>query len=227
MKDKNTSKLNTESQKLKAFRVKNGLTQQELADNLNISQQVIAMVENGKRKAPDSLKLNFLRLYKIDFDELGDGNKTVDLPSQNIVNVVKIPFYYVYAAAGSGEPSPDYPESDSMYFDKRWLENVVGVKPEHISIIQAKGDSMNGGLNPIKDGDLLFVDTSKLEPINNQVFVVRLNNQDLVVKRISKDWQGSVVLCSDNPNYSNIIPSENETFIIVGQVVWNGSKENV
>lgn len=59
----------TDAQKLKDFRKNKNLTQQQLADVLGLSQQTIAMVESGKRKAPDSLKLTILRKYKIDLDE--------------------------------------------------------------------------------------------------------------------------------------------------------------
>ena len=59
----------TDAQKLKDFRKDKNLTQQQLANILGLTQQTIAMVESGKRKAPDSLKLAILRKYKIDFDE--------------------------------------------------------------------------------------------------------------------------------------------------------------
>ena len=60
----------TDAQKLKDFRKDKNLTQQQLADILGLTQQTIAMVESGKRKAPDSLKLAILRKYKVDFDEM-------------------------------------------------------------------------------------------------------------------------------------------------------------
>lgn len=224
-----------DSEVLKEFRKAHQYTQQELAKILDFPQQAIAMVETGKRNAPDSLKLKIIRYFKVDFDELKNTSsyqieitdKVIEACRGESSNSVKIPFYHVFAAAGSGETSPDYPESDVMYFDKRWLENVIGVKPENVSIIQAKGDSMNGGSSPIKDGDLLMVDTSDIEPVNNQKFVVRLSNQDLVVKRISKDWQGNIILCSDNPQFDNIIPTDTDTFSVIGRVVWNGSKDSV
>lgn len=226
---------NTDGEILKEFRLKHQYTQQELADTLGLAQQTITMIEKNQRKAPDSLKLAFLRKFKIDFDELSNKakNELVDAIMLNLdratysENMVKIPFYHVYAAAGSGETSPDYPEKDVIYFDKRWVTNVVGANPNNVAFIQAKGDSMDGGNYPIKDGDLLMVDVSDIEPVNNQVYVVRLSNQDLVVKRISKDWQGNIILTSDNPQYKNIVPASDDILTIIGRVVWNGSKETV
>ena len=225
-----------DSEKLKNFRNKQGLSQQALADKLGLKQTQISMVESGTREASDSLKLAFFKKLNIDFDFLEQSNKNTSL-LESIDKIyeasgipqymIKIPFYHVYAAAGSGEASPDYPDKDVIYFDKRWIKNVIGVKPYNVVFIQARGESMDGGKHPIKDGDLLMVDVSDKEPANNQVFVVRLSNQDLVVKRISQDWQGNITLCSDNPQYENIIPTEDDTFTVVGRVVWNGSKETV
>ena len=76
-----------------------------------------------------------------------------------------------------------------------------------------------------KDGDLLMVDESYKEPIHNQVFVVNIGNNDLVVKRINRTWDGRIMLDSNNPAYPSITPEEGAT--IIGRVVWNGSKENV
>ena len=227
---------NTDGQVLKDFRIKHQYTQQELADILGIQQQTITMIEKDQRKAPDSLKLAFLRKFKIDFDDLTNKENEelidalifdIDRATGFSPNMVRVPFYHVLAAAGSGITSPDYPENEVIYFDRRWLKNVVRVNPDNVAFIQAKGSSMDGGNHPIKDGDLLMVDVSDKEPANNQVFVVRLSNQDLVVKRISQDWQGNITLCSDNPQYENIVPTEDDTFTVVGRVVWNGSKETL
>lgn len=59
----------TDAQKLKNFRDSKNLSQRQLAGILGIAYQTISMVENGHKKAPDSLKLAILRKYKIDFDE--------------------------------------------------------------------------------------------------------------------------------------------------------------
>lgn len=224
----------TDGEILKDFRTHHQYTQQELADILGIAQQTITMVEKDQRKAPDSLKLAFLRKFKFDFDELIQTSKEgltnviiAGLDRVSTSNMVRVPFYHVFASAGTGISSPDYPETDVIYFDRRWLQNVVGVNPDNLTIIQAKGDSMDGGIHPIQDGDLLMVDVDDIEPVNNQVYVVRLTNQDLVVKRISKDWQGNITLTSDNPQYANITPTAEDMLTIIGKVVWNGSKETV
>lgn len=216
----------TDSEKIKAFRQQKNLTQTALAAKLGVKQQQIAMIENGSRAASSGFKLAFLKAYGIDWDTQIASGKTFTyehLKEEN--NVVPIPFYSAKAAAGYGEALPDYPEKDVIYFDTRWLKNILGVNPNNIAIIQAKGDSMDGGNYPIKDGDLLMVDESYKDPINGQVFVVNLGNNELVVKRINKHWDGRVILESNNSAYPFIIPTAEAT--IIGKVVWNGSKETV
>ena len=114
-----------------------------------------------------------------------------------------------------------------MYFDKRWLENIIGLKQKNAVLIQAKGDSMDSGLgraDDIKDGDLLLLDDSVTEFINNQIYVVSLFNTEIYVKKIVKEWTGEVSLVSNNPNYPPMKISEESEAKIIGKVMWNGSK---
>lgn len=215
-----------DSDKLKNFRDKQGISQQALADKLGIKQTQVSMIEKGTREASSGFKLAFLKAYGIDWDTQIASAETIayeNIKEEN--NVVAVPFYSAKAAAGSGEALPDYPEKDVMYFDRRWLKNVLRVNPANLSIIQAKGNSMDGGLYPIKDGDLLMVDESVKEPINKQVFVVQVDDIDLVVKRTDVEWDGTIKLCSNNLDYGEVIPTNTAT--IIGRVVWNGSKEYV
>lgn len=207
--------------KLIDFRKSLGLNQTDFTNSLAISQGAIANMEGGKRDVSKPLLLKIKEVYNVDLLSFREEKKTTIESS----NVIPIPFYSTKAAAGYGEALPDYPETDVIYMDARWLKNILGVNPNNVAFIQAKGDSMDGGNYPIKDGDLLMVDESYKEPIHNQVFVVNLGNNDLVVKRINRTWDGRIMLDSNNPAYPSITPEEGAT--IIGRVVWNGSKENV
>ena len=218
-----------DSEKLKQIRLSLDLTQLQLAEKCGVKQQVVAMVENGTRNTPDSFKLGFLKAFGVDYDTqmvdvdsmrellLGKDNKQ----AKSQTNIIPIPFYSAKAAAGEGIDAPDYPEKDVMYFDKRWLQNVLGVNSENLSLITASGDSM---LPLISDGDLLLVDSSIKEIINNKVFVVE-DEGKFRVKRLKKEFNGDVFLISDNKQY----PQEKltHTLNIIGKVVWNGTKEIV
>lgn len=218
-----------------------GLTQDGFADIVGSSQQVITMIENNRRGIPSSIREGFLKHYKIELQEAmkkenynkikqineAGSNSFVGFGKDDL-QIVKIPFYReAKAAAGLGEVIPENSEQDFLFFDKRWVENILGADVRMTIAITAKGNSMDGGVHPIKNGDLLFVDTSVKNIVNNKVFVIQQENE-LRVKRVVKDFSGVTHLISDNPDKSKY-PDEviNKDSLIVGRVVWNGSKENI
>lgn len=220
-----------DGEKLKRIRETLKLSQAKLAEQLGVQQTVVAMVEKGSRKAASSLKLNLLKVFNIDFDNYNEKQQILNI-NQPYSNAVPIPFYNVGASAGAGTWLMDEPEPETLYFDLRWLKNVLKVNPSHLNCIFASGDSMDSGFtnaNSIKDGDLLLVDTSNTSG-NNGIFVIRINNTELRVKRLVKKLDGSLMIISDNPKYPEEIYKPNESNYVVevlGKVVWNGSKENV
>lgn len=229
--------MESDSEKLKSYRKKYGYSQVEFAQALGVTQATIAMLESGTRAISDKFKFKFLQAFKTDFDTmLVDFSRMTPEDLLNSPSVQKnnvstpIPFYSAKASAGKGWRLSDYSDFDVLYFDTRWLKNVLGINPEHASLIHAKGDSMDSGQNKpddIKSGDLLMVDDSAQEIINNKIFVIELNKDQLVVKRVVKEFNGTVLLLSNNPNYPARAITEADEARIIGRVVWNGSKENI
>lgn len=220
--------MSTDAEKLKIFRKKLNLSQAILAKKLGLQQAAIAMAEKGKRAVPKSLKLALLKVYEYDIDTDNYNEKTGSLRSK----CVPIPFYKIGAAAGIGKSIYDIPEEDVLYFDERWLKNILGVNPHNLHLIFADGDSMDSGFDTkedIRDKDLLLIDTSVIDG-NNRIFVILVNNQELRVKRLFKKLDGTLIISSNNPKYPEEIyrPDEKEiTIEVLGKVVWNGSKENI
>ena len=209
-----------------------GMSQKVLADYLNVAQTTISEIEKDTKQRIDP---NMLKVLAEDFDIdisyllIGKTNKQVSYNN----NAIAIPFYNVPVAAGKGEAIQDNPDVSSIYFDKRWLENVLCVNPKGLFLVYAKGDSMDTGNNQTKDihdGDLLLVDSNNKEG-NNKVFVILENKQDLRVKRLFKRLDGSLVISSDNSKYPQEVYSPNEAndteIEVIGRVVWNGSKETI
>lgn len=225
---------NTETTQQERFRYMReeilNISQQKLADALGIKQQTVADIESGRKQKIDTEILYILmKEYLINTEWLlfgvGNVNKICDAEEieKQLENIVSIPFYSAKAAAGSGVDMPEYTEKDVLHFDSRWIKNILGINPNNAVIIQAEGDSM---LPDIREGDLLMLDTSYVEPQNGKTFVIQIDNQ-LVVKVVMQDWDGSIKLISNNPKYPPRILNEHENASIVGKVVWNGSKENI
>ena len=119
----------------------------------------------------------------------------------------------VRAAAGSGamvfEEAADLQVAVPRSVLPRW------VSTRGLICIRAAGDSMEPNLH---DGDLILLDRSQIEPVDNHIFVIHTDD-GLVVKRVRKTddgWQ----MTSDNPKYKSR-PME-EWDRNVGRVAWSG-----
>lgn len=211
-----------DSDKLKQLRNNRKLTQDKLAEELEVSKSLIVAIENGERNI--SLKL-FKKIQEKFNVNLYSTSSATSINDNN--NIVALPIYNISASAGVGTWLGDEPEQDVMYFDKRFLKQILKRDSfESIHIIYAKGDSMDSGWNQpddIKDGDLLMVDTSQTTG-NNQIFVIIVNNSELRVKRLFKKGE-TLYISSNNPKYKEepYTPDNSDYEIkVIGKVVWSG-----
>lgn len=218
-----------DKKKLKDFRESLNLSQQEFVDKIGMSLSAASMVECGKRTISKNVKERIKKVFNYDID------KQVYITEKEYAtvtsNIIPIPFYHIKAAANpKGEVLLDYPEEEALFFDKRWLKNVLGINPYNCSIIQAKGDSMDSGMNKpddIKDGDLLIVDNSCTNIVNNKTYIIELViSNEILVKKVCQDLHENVTLISNNKKYPPRVLTEADNPLILGRVVWNGSKEN-
>lgn len=213
--------------KLRDLRIALGYKNQtSFAEKLGISQSAIANIESGNRDISKPVLLKIKEVFNIDLMSWEETD------TKQLDNIVPIPFYNIGAAAGNGTLLDVTPEQDVMYFDRRFLKQIL--KTENYSslhVIYAKGDSMDSGWNQpddIKDGDLLMIDTSQTKG-NNQIFVIIVNNMELRVKRLFKKGE-ALYISSNNSKYKEEVYYPDNTDFevkVIGKVVWNGSKENV
>ena len=93
--------------------------------------------------------------------------------------------------------------------DSLQVENIHGNLDEkkHF-IVCATGDSMNGGGNPICDGDYLLFEKNEGGSISNQRFAIEyqedFGNTSYLFKRIEKNNQNKYRLVSQNKDYEDI-----------------------
>ena len=216
----------SDKEKLKNLRTKKGLSQNQFASALGVSKSLIIAIENGERTISLKLLKKIEEIFNIDL--YGNTSEKEDKITDNII---PIPIHDISAAAGAGTWLGDEPPSDVMYFDKRFLKQILKRDTyDTIHIIHAEGDSMDSGWNQpddIKDGDLLMVDTSQTTG-NNQIFVILVDNQKLRVKKLTKQGD-TLYVTSNNPAYKEEVyrPDNSESEIrVIGKVVWNGNKES-
>ena len=124
---------------------------------------------------------------------------------QNLIYPMFLTFYKEAVECGFPSPARDFTEGTID------LNEDLIPRPNSTFILRARGDSMIGsGIYP---GDLLIVDRS-LSPRNGSIIIAVLDGE-LSVKGLELN-NDQVTLSSSNPNYSDVIVSEEMDFTIWG-----------
>lgn len=135
-----------------------------------------------------------------------------------------VPLYNIQAAAGHGSyVDSEYP-LDVVAFRTDWIKNELRLDPKQLSLIFVTGDSMEPTLH---SGDIVLIDHSSIENINDGLWVIRMGSGPLV-KRIQKKLDNKLVIKSDNKEgYDPIeidLTKEYEDLEFIGRVVWHGGR---
>ena len=137
---------------------------------------------------------------------------------QNLIYPMFLTFYKEAVECGFPSPARDFTEGTID------LNEELIPRPNSTFIVRARGDSMIGsGIYP---GDLLIVDRS-LSPRNGSIIIAVLDGE-LSVKGLKLN-DDQATLSSSNPNYSDVIVSEEMDFTIWGvctNVVHNLTSSN-
>lgn len=182
------------NQKLKELRSAKGLTQEQLANDINVTKGAVAMWETGKR-TPDTDMLKTLSQYfRVTVDEL-IGNEHEPTESSNIAEILpsdkiyKIPVFET-VSAGFGA----YASNEIMGYIPLVIDNPYDA--EETIGIRVKGDSM---YPKIENGDIIIV--RKQESVDSgSIAVLLLDGEEGLVKKVEygPDW---IELHSLNPEY--------------------------
>ena len=150
--------------------------------------------------------------------------ETFDSPEDlSTVDYVFVPQLSAKFSAGSGIVNHDaeIESKPPKAFLAEWIREVT-TSPKHLMIFEVDGDSMSPRIN---HGDSLLVDTSRRDPEDGKVYILRYGN-DARVKRVHATPTGGIRLASDNtaPEYTDdvISPTDMEHLQILGRVVWVG-----
>lgn len=196
------------AKRLKELRVSRGLTQEDLARELNLVKSSISMYENGKRKPSFEVLEAIADYFNVNMDTLY-SSAPVFVPSLKRVPMLG------YAAAG--QPLENLDGQDTYYVetDSRYAVDFC---------ITVRGDSMiNAGIN---DGDIVFVKAQPEVP-NGKIACVEIDNERVCIKRFYKTDTG-VMLVSENPKYAPLQFSESNCtdFKVLGLAVLKQSEIN-
>lgn len=133
-----------------------------------------------------------------------------------------IPRKDVLAAAGDAVLVPAEEVIDYILFRTDYLRRELGLDPKNLTVIQAKGDSMEP---TIQNGDLLLVDVSQAHEGDNAIYVLNIDGR-LLVKRLHFRLDGTIRVTSENPKYEAEVvkAGDDKVFRLVGRVVWVGGR---
>lgn len=154
-----------------------------------------------------------------------NGHRLQDRPravTSGADDFVFVPQYDVRASAGHGSLVHSEQIVDHLAFKKAWVKNSLGCNAKDLALITVKGDSMEPTLS---NDDLILVNLQRNQITNNAVYVLQYDGA-LLVKRIQRLMNGSVVIKGDNPEYRAEELSANQAALlrVFGMVVWYGRK---
>ncbi|WP_333873106.1 S24 family peptidase [Methylobacter sp.] len=193
----------------------------QLCAEFKEAQSLITTITNEIGVAlPKKTFESFMELLWLSAGEKSDLVKSaVAELSTYIDQLALVPFYDVEASAGHGSLVDQEQQISQMAFRKDWLKQK-GLQSNKCALIKAKGDSMEP---TIYDGDLLLVDVSIDSIKDDSIYIIQADHH-LSVKRIQQDFDGSLIVISDNPRYEKRIISsvQAKEVKIAGRVRWYG-----
>ena len=181
------------SKTLKELRTKENITQQELANKLNVTKGAVAMWETDKR-VPDAQMLKKIAIYfNVTTDYLLEKENNPYNEYNNIFPIKrkKLPLIGEIAC---GQPIFATEDRESYV--------MAGTDINADFCLRAKGDSMIGAR--ILDGDIVFI--KETPTVNNGEIAAIIIGDEATLKRVYYyPEKGKLVLQTENPKYEPLV----------------------
>lgn len=189
----------------------------EAGEVAGVTPDMLPRYARGVVKPPLEVIARLAAAKGVSLDWLWNGHgarRLGEAPARDDEALVRVPIYDVRVGAGFGQVADSENVIGALSFDPMWL-TMRGIKPAGAFLCFGTGDSM---APTILDGDPIIGDSTDREP-RDKVFVLRRAG-GLIVKRLQKRSDGTVVLLSDNPAYKpEILPrDEADDLEVIGRV---------
>lgn len=220
--------------RLAALRDKAGLSIREMAGLVGMSPSGYGHYENPERFKARYLPMAQAKLFASVFSSRGvDEADVLALAGQQETSRAPmrvedaapgsdlVAVYNVSASAGPGIVAEGEYIVDRLAFPPTYLRHITKSPVANLAIIGVKGDSM---APTMKDDDIVMVDTTKDDISWGGIFVLRVDGDGLLVKRISMGSQRDFfIIKSDNPTFPTVERHRRDVEV-VGRVIWYGVK---
>lgn len=230
---------------LNVLLARKNMTQAELADALGVSRQAVQVWASG-RSQPRGYNLVKLREalgLSPDGEGLQEGGNSTEALGPAVIEEQKDQFQTVkkYRSADTEEPAEDWTRvpvldvygscgggsepSDELIvgaidFYTPFLRTLPGVlaTADNLEIIHSTGDSMSP---TIERHALCLVDRRQSRISDDAIYVIQAENQ-IFIKRVLRNFDGSITLISDNPSYPpQKVPKElAQSACVIGRIVY-------
>lgn len=186
---------------LKSLREQKGVSQQTVADYLEITRQAYSNYETGKREADYETLLKLGEFFGVPIDYLLGKEKKPTLASELKLPSNAIPFNETRYAPIVGSIPAGVPalavEDIQGYLTIPYNDN------EEYFFLRVSGDSMIGA--GINSGDLVLIRKQKCAD-DGQIVACRVNGDEATLKRYKRQGD-TVLLLPENPQYDPRIVS--------------------
>ncbi len=201
------------------------MTQKTLGDAVGVSQAAIQKIETG-RAAQTTKLLDIAKALRVRPEWLSSGTGAMrddgeddKKPSHMNHDVFRVDILDLAVSAGPGIVNQEFVEilHSVEYAPAEARHMFDGRKAENIRIINVRGDSMSGTIEP---GDLLFVDIS-VKSFDGDGIYAFLYDDTAHVKRLQK-MKDKLLVISDNKSYAAWDPIEKDEMnrvLVFGKVI--------
>ena len=196
----------------------NKITLDGFAEKIGEKPTRLKDVLRGKQRPPLEMIQSIVENFQIDANWLiGKGGSFHSIEEIDKDEYAYIPMYDVEVSAGNGAAAYGVAEpANHLAYRKDWLK-LRGLFAKDLNCVTARGDSMEP---TISSKDTLLVDTSKTNPRDGHIYVIR-SGDVLWVKRVQRQIDGSLLLISDNSTYPPmpLMLADHPDIQVIGQVV--------
>lgn len=199
------------SDNIRSLRLKNKISQEKLAKNLEITRGRYVKYEDGTSEAPYVILKKIAHYYHISIDLL----LSVDIRKIDIQNLLKLENNRVILPIQVDKEGENFVEVVTQkvkagylngYSDPEYIENLSQISLPFLGNGKHRGFPVEGdSMPPHEDGSIIIGRyVEKLGEIQDgKTYILITKNEGMVYKRLNKNKKNALVLESDNHFYPN------------------------